>query len=80
MEARIVNLTPDPANAELRGDITEAREADLIGRPGPALSVQDGGVQFELGPAEIRTIQLRRPEPMSATVDVLDTFGTRVAM
>ncbi len=63
LEARLVNLAADPRSVELSGGITDAREADLRGAPGAAVTVEpDGVLRLELGPSEIRTIQLRRRE------------------
>jgi mannosylglycerate hydrolase len=77
IEARIVNLAPDRRDATLRGGILEAREASLRGEPGGALEVRDGAVNLALGPAEIRTVQLRRQETAEARPDVLDAAGPR---
>ena len=43
LEARIVNLAAAPRVASLRGELTEAREATLLGEPGRALDVVDRG-------------------------------------
>jgi alpha-mannosidase len=59
LEARIVAECRDPVSARLRGSIAEAREADILGRPGRPLPVADGVLRLELGPWEIRTVQLR---------------------
>jgi glycosyl hydrolase family 38/alpha mannosidase-like protein len=77
LEARIVNLAPEPRVATLRGGLREAREASLRGEPGASLSVDEGAVRLELRPAEIRTIQLRRSETAGARVDLLDAAGPR---
>ena len=62
----------------LAGGIEEAREADLLGTPGATLAVTpDGAVALELGPSEIRTIQLRRRETSLARADLLDATGPR---
>jgi mannosylglycerate hydrolase len=60
LELRLVNLRPAPTTATLHGGIAAARETDLLGRPGDELTPADGALRLELGPAEIRTIQLRR--------------------
>jgi alpha-mannosidase len=62
LEARIVNLASDEVRATLRGAITEAREATLLGDPVRAMDPVDGALDMTLGPAEIRTVQLRRRE------------------
>ena len=78
VEARLVNLAADPRSVELSGGITDAREADLRGAPGAAVTVEpDGVLRLELGPSEIRTIQLRRRELHVAKADVLDAAGPR---
>ena len=59
LEARIVAETPEPVEARLTGSIVAARSADLLGRPGASLPVIDGAAIVELGPWEIRTVQLR---------------------
>jgi mannosylglycerate hydrolase len=60
LELRLVNLSPLPVAARLAGGIVRARGADLLGRPGEELAVQDGALALELGPAQIRTVQLQR--------------------
>jgi alpha-mannosidase len=78
LEARVVNLAADPRSAELSGGIEAAREADLRGAPGADLTIEPEGVlRLELGPAEIRTIQLRRRESPLARADLLDAGGPR---
>ncbi|HYI66780.1 MAG TPA: hypothetical protein VEW95_07655 [Candidatus Limnocylindrales bacterium] len=78
LEARVVNLAAEPRSASLSGGIEAARDADLRGTPGAELPVgPDGAVRLELGPAEIRTIQLRRDESSLARADLLDAAGPR---
>jgi mannosylglycerate hydrolase len=78
LEARIVNLAADPRRAILGDGLTAAREADLRGTPGEAIPVgPDGALVLELGPADIRTVQLRRREPAFGRADVLDAAGPR---
>ena len=77
VELRVVNLAPDRRDAAVRGGIIEAREASLRGEPGQPLEIDGGAVTLALGPAEIRTIQLRRPETAEARPDVLDAAGPR---
>jgi alpha-mannosidase len=60
LEMRVVNLLATPTTARLSGGVIDAREADLLGRPGDQVPVSDGSVTLDMGPAEIRTIQLRR--------------------
>ncbi|MEJ7749026.1 MAG: hypothetical protein WKF56_06965, partial [Candidatus Limnocylindrales bacterium] len=59
LELRVVNEGPGPVRAVVRGGIGAARIVDLLGRPGPDLVVVDGGLELDLGLAEIRTVQLR---------------------
>ena len=78
IEARIVNLSGDARSARLFDEIEEAREADLRGVPGAPLAIgPDGVLRLELGPAEIRTVQLRRRETAAAQADLLDAAGPR---
>ena len=77
LEARIVNLSAASRDVVLRGGVTEAREASLRGEPGEPLAVSDGSVALALGPAEIRTIQLRRQDTARGRADVLDATGPR---
>jgi len=77
LEARIVNLASDRVAAELRGGLLEAREASLRGEPGRPLEVTDGRLLLDLGPAEIRTVQLRRHETAAGRPEVLDAGGPR---
>ena len=77
LEARIVNLAGDERTAVLRGGLLEAREASLRGQPGDELTVEDGAVSLTLGPAEIRTLHLRRHETAVGRAEVLDAAGPR---
>jgi mannosylglycerate hydrolase len=77
LEARLVNLAPDGREATLRGELLEAREANLRGEPGGPIEVRDGAVRLKLGPAEIRTVQLRRRETATGRAEVLDAAGPR---
>ncbi|WP_327086800.1 alpha-mannosidase [Nonomuraea sp. NBC_01738] len=54
-ELRLVALTPVPTTATIDGPFTEARHADLLGRPGAPLD----SPTIPLRPWEIATIQLR---------------------
>jgi len=61
LEARLVAESSAPTRAHLDGPFEAACEADLLGRPGPTLELDaDSGLQLELGPWEIRTVQLRQ--------------------
>jgi mannosylglycerate hydrolase len=77
IEVRVVNLAADRRDAVVRGGIVEAREASLRGEPGTPIEVRDGTVELALGPAEIRTVHLRRQETAAARPDVLDAAGPR---
>ena len=77
LEARIVNLAPEPRTARLSGGLLEARDASLRGEPGDPVPATDGALTVELRPAEIRTIQVRRRETASLRADVLDATGPR---
>jgi len=77
LEARVVNLAPEPRTARLSGGLIEARDASLRGEPGDSLTLSDGVLTLELRPAEIRTVQVRRRETASVRADVLDATGPR---
>ena len=65
LEIRVVAEHPAPTTAVLsaRAPFMAAREVDLLGRAGAELPIQpDGSILVELGPWEIRTIQLQ-PAP-----------------
>jgi mannosylglycerate hydrolase len=76
LEARVVNLADRPTTATIRG-VTAARESDLLGGPGAATDVTDGDLRLNLGPAEIRTVQVQRIETATAAPDILDIAGPR---
>jgi alpha-mannosidase len=63
IEIRIVAERSTPVRVAIRGPFDEAWEADLLGRPGVALVVSRGALELDLGPWEIRTIQLRPTDP-----------------
>jgi alpha-mannosidase len=66
LEIRLVAEHPAATRAVLEGSapITAARDVDLLGRSGADLPVEaNGSLRLELGPWEIRTIQLRLDEP-----------------
>jgi alpha-mannosidase len=78
IEARVVNLAADGRGAVIGDSLEAAREADLRGEPGATLPIEaDGSVRLALGPAEIRTIQVRRRETASGRADLLDATGPR---
>jgi mannosylglycerate hydrolase len=60
LELRLACQHPSPTAATIRGRLVAAREADLLGRPGPDLPLAGGALRLELRAWEIRTIQLRR--------------------
>ena len=54
------------------------RSTTLRGEPGESLEIDDDGLLWlALGPAEIRTVQLRRRETAVGRADVLDVAGPR---
>jgi alpha-mannosidase len=60
LEARVVAEHPRPARARLSGAFRDAREVDLLGRTGGDLPLErNGELVVELGPWEIRTLQVR---------------------
>ena len=59
LELRIVAEHRSPTRTRIVAGIREAREVDLLGRPGAALTVKDGALELALGAWEIRTVQLR---------------------
>lgn len=78
LEARIVNMTADRRRAVISGGLEAARKATLRGEAGAPLPMEaDGSLVLELGPAEIRTVQLRRSETALGHADVLDAAGPR---
>ena len=60
LELRLVSQSPRPITAKVSGRIGDAREADILGRPGAAIPARDGTVTLQLLPFEIRTVQIRR--------------------
>ncbi len=77
LELRLVNLASDQRGAVLAGGLLEAREASLRGEPGASLPVDGGRLQLQLGPAEIRTVQVRRTETANGRPEILDAAGPR---
>ncbi|MEA2537194.1 MAG: 2-O-(6-phospho-alpha-D-mannosyl)-D-glycerate hydrolase [Chloroflexota bacterium] len=63
LEIRIVAERPTAGRVTVRGAFDAAREVDLLGRPGASLAVTGGVLELELGPWEIRTVQLRPSRP-----------------
>jgi alpha-mannosidase len=63
LELRLACQHPFPTTATVRGGLVAAREADLLGRPGPDLPVAGGVLRLGLRAWEIRTVQLRREGP-----------------
>ncbi|MFI6742370.1 glycoside hydrolase family 38 C-terminal domain-containing protein [Nonomuraea sp. NPDC050451] len=57
-ELRVVALTPAATEAVIEGAFTQAHHADLRGRPGDRLPVEDGVLRLALKPWEIATVQL----------------------
>lgn len=60
LELRLVNEAPDPTVALVEAGIVAARDADLLGRAGAEIAIVHGTIRLEMGPWEIRTIQIRR--------------------
>lgn len=77
LELRIVNLAAEARTVVLSGDLVEARDASILGEPRDALRVVDGSLSLVLGPAEIRTLHLRRRQSAVGRADVLDASGPR---
>ena len=79
LEARIVNLDADARS------LASSRRPDRRARGGPAWrslaprwsSRPDGSLALSLGPAEIRTVQLRRREHCCATAPIFSTTQDR---
>jgi len=59
LEVRVVNEGGTPSQASLEMRLTEARTADLLGRPRDPLPVSGDGLALDLGPWEIQTVQVR---------------------
>jgi mannosylglycerate hydrolase len=59
LEIRLVAEHDRPTTATVTGRFDAARTADLLGRPDGELAVHDGRLAVDLGPWEIRTLQLR---------------------
>ncbi len=59
LELRLVAEHPRPTEAIVRGDFSEARIVDLLGREGDGLPTADGLLRFPLGAWEIATVRLR---------------------
>ncbi|MEU8142970.1 alpha-mannosidase [Nonomuraea sp. NPDC048901] len=57
-ELRVVAYSETPTNAIISGTFTQARHADLRGRPGDPLPVSSGTIHLPLRPWEIATVQL----------------------
>jgi len=60
LELRLVCQQPEPRTAVVTGGVREAREADLLGRPGESIPLDGDSLRLDLGPWEIRTVQLKR--------------------
>ncbi len=73
LELRIVNELAVPTRASVHLPLASAREADLLGRPGADLATARDRLDLDLGPWEIRTVQLQRRAPAT------DAAGTGAA-
>jgi 2-O-(6-phospho-alpha-D-mannosyl)-D-glycerate hydrolase len=63
LELRIVNESPAASRATVMLPLAGARAADLLGRAGAELAVNDDRLELDLEPWEIRTVQLRPRTP-----------------
>jgi mannosylglycerate hydrolase len=59
LELRLACQHPSPVTATVGGRVVAARDADLLGRPGPDLPVAGGALRLDLRAWEVRTVQLR---------------------
>jgi alpha-mannosidase len=75
LEIRVVAESPTAVNATLRGAFDEAREADLLGRPGAPLACNAGSLALDLAPWEIRTVQVRPAVSQSEPGDAAEAAG-----
>ena len=67
LEVRLVNESAEPRSVTIRLPIEAAREVDLLGRPEASLAVQNDHVRADMGPSEIRTMQMRRSTTTGAS-------------
>ncbi|QRP49873.1 hypothetical protein I6J71_20340 [Amycolatopsis sp. FDAARGOS 1241] len=58
LEVRLVAQPPEATTAPVREPFTSACRADLLGRPGEAVAVDDGTARLSLRPWEIATLRL----------------------
>jgi alpha-mannosidase len=65
-ELRVVALSDAPAEAVIEGAFSQARRADLRGRPGEELPVTDGVLRLPLRAWEIATVQIANSHPRHA--------------
>jgi alpha-mannosidase len=63
LEVRVVNESTVPCRATIRLPLEAVRESDLLGRPGSASTTRASGLDVDLGPWEIRTVQLLTSAP-----------------
>jgi alpha-mannosidase len=75
LELRIVNESPATSRATVMLPLAGANAADLLGRPGAELAVNDDRLELDLGPWEIRTVQLRSRAPASGAASGAPTTG-----
>jgi mannosylglycerate hydrolase len=59
LELRIVNESDAPSRATVRAALTQARHADLLGRPGADIPTAGGALTLDMGPWELRTVHVR---------------------
>lgn len=60
LEVRLVCEQRERRTAVVSGGFAEARDADLLGRSGGPLDLDAGVLTLDLGPWEIRTVQVKR--------------------
>jgi alpha-mannosidase len=75
LELRIVNESRAPRRATVHLPLASARDADLLGRPGADLATADDRLELDLGPWEIRTVQLRPRTPTPGAASSAPSTG-----
>ena len=58
LELRLVNEMAVPSAATIQAPLERAREVDLLGRPGAEIAIDGEPFVLDLGPFEIRTVQV----------------------
>ena len=75
LELRIVNESAAPSHTTVHLPLASARDADLLGRPGADLPTADDRLELDLGPWEIRTVQLRPAGPLPGAASRAPSTG-----